>query len=522
MDGQWLERASSAVTLSDMEIFVFPELMYSLVLANILSPRIWRWRDDPWFAGIDRMKPYRRIQRLKQYVMDHYVFNLDLETWGLTRQERELARFAPYLSREVIAQSNALFGYQGDTYYFDIDIRTHFGLDKYGPHVIPYWKTETVEAMDAFRYREGFTTGAGECVSLAALYAAALFIVAGIPLEDLFLMATPLHSQNFLDWENGVLFNNRRLVTKTMWFNGTPISGQARRALENERVTIVSHPTGWIHTVYGKATIDGAAYDRFRTRLTAYLKTPMTAGLLPKFFGQDDRFAEARPVLERYLAERQVDFDDPASVAAFRAYLEGTGISAEGLIAALAHFFKTVPQLPDWAEKTVVPLAAPLRITPGMSREAVLAHLEACREGNVMADMAFYAWRDLSRCPVEPFVKAAVERNPVSIGGAEGMDDASVAAAMAAWEDGSIYDEPFRFAQPDEVWNFKRGDGWEKGLTLVNILRARRPESSFALTVRGDGVTVSEGEREVARFTTRKRPPESLRIEPSAKACEAV
>ena len=139
-----------------------------------------------------------------------------------------------------------------------------------------------------------------------------------------------------------------------------------------------------------------------------------------------------------------------------------------------------------------------------------------------MADMAFYAWRDLSRCPVEPVVKAAVERNPVSIGGAEGRDDASVAAAMAAWEDGSIYDEPFRFAQPDEVWNFKRGDGWEKGLTLVNILRARRPESSFALTVRGDGVTVSEGEREVARFTTRKRPPESLRIEPSAKACEAV
>ena len=95
-----------------MEIFVFPELMYSLVLANILSPRIWRWRDDPWFAGIERMKPYRRLQRLKQYVMDHYVFNLDLDTWGLTRQEKELARFAPFLSKEVIAQSNALFGYQ--------------------------------------------------------------------------------------------------------------------------------------------------------------------------------------------------------------------------------------------------------------------------------------------------------------------------------------------------------------------------------------------------------------------------
>ena len=36
LSGQFeLERRSSAVTLSDMEIFIFPELMFSLVLANI-------------------------------------------------------------------------------------------------------------------------------------------------------------------------------------------------------------------------------------------------------------------------------------------------------------------------------------------------------------------------------------------------------------------------------------------------------------------------------------------------------
>ena len=43
MDKRELELYSSAVTLSDMEIFVFPELMYSLVLANIMSPRLWKW-----------------------------------------------------------------------------------------------------------------------------------------------------------------------------------------------------------------------------------------------------------------------------------------------------------------------------------------------------------------------------------------------------------------------------------------------------------------------------------------------
>jgi len=263
-----LERYSSAITLSDMEVFIFPELMFSLVLANIMSPRIWKWREDPWFEGLESMTTYKRITRLKQYIMDHYAFNLDLDTWGLTRAETELSRFREFIDEGTLAQSNALFGYEGDKYYFDIDIRTHFGLDKYDGSTIPYWKTETVEAMDAFAYRQNYTTGAGECVSLAALYAAALFVIAGIPLEDIYLMATPLHSQNFVIVKDGILTNNRRLVTKNMWCNGTALSAQARRALENERVTIVSHVSGHIHAIYDEATIAPDAYQRFRTKLT--------------------------------------------------------------------------------------------------------------------------------------------------------------------------------------------------------------------------------------------------------------
>ena len=49
-----IEKYSSAFTLSDMEIFVFPELMYALVLANIMSPIIWEWKKDPWFKGIEK------------------------------------------------------------------------------------------------------------------------------------------------------------------------------------------------------------------------------------------------------------------------------------------------------------------------------------------------------------------------------------------------------------------------------------------------------------------------------------
>ncbi|MBU4134522.1 hypothetical protein KKH42_04265, partial [bacterium] len=278
-----LEKKSSAVTLSDMEIFVFPELLYSLVLANIMSPKIWRWRSRSWFSGMKKMSPLRRIHRLKQFIMDNYAFNLDLETWGLTSKSREMARFIDFVDEKTLSKSNALFGYEGDKYYFDIDIRRHFGLEKYTDEIIPYWKTETVEAMDAFRHKKFYSSGAGECVSLAALYAAALFIVAEIPLKDIFLMGTPLHSQNFVNLGKGVLTNNRRIVTKNMWFNGTALSVKARRALENEKVTVLAHESGFIHTIYEKASIDPDAYGLFRKKLGDYLKTELTPAVLGAF-----------------------------------------------------------------------------------------------------------------------------------------------------------------------------------------------------------------------------------------------
>lgn len=544
-----LERHSSAVTLSDMEIFIFPELMFSLLLANIMSPRIWHWLEEPWFDGIESMNPYKRITRMKQYIMDHYDFNLDLDTWGLTRAETELARFSGFIDREALRQSNALFGYEGDKYYFDIDIRTHFGLDKYDGSVIPYWKTETVEAMDAFRFRDGYAAGAGECVSLAALYAAALFIIARIPLEDIYLLATPLHSQNFVMVKEGILTNNRRLVTKNMWFNGTALSAQARRALENERVTIVSHVTGHIHTIYDEATIDPEAYRRFGAALSDYLKTPLTREVLGNFMRQagdmqkcfqlrwqlngvdlyipaekafayengspyritdktrekllaeiereefECRLLPRRIVLndlEEFIDERSVDIDNPADTATLEQQFACDCLDASLAIKTLIRFCHIRPRLPELAPKRQCPPAAPLGITRAMGREGIIARLELLRTENPAADLAFYAYRDLNRIPHPAFLKACIERNPVCIEGAVALDDDGLLAHIAALPDESIYDDPGRLAQPDEVWNFGRGDGLEKALLLADILYKRRA-APFSITITADAATLDAG-----------------------------
>ncbi|NLB69900.1 MAG: hypothetical protein GX804_09535, partial [Lentisphaerae bacterium] len=98
---QDIEKKSSAVSLSDMEMFIFPDLIYSLLLANLMSPIIWRWREDPWFDDIKRKSIITRINRVKQYIMDRYVFNLDLETWGLTTKEKELERFQDFIDLDM-------------------------------------------------------------------------------------------------------------------------------------------------------------------------------------------------------------------------------------------------------------------------------------------------------------------------------------------------------------------------------------------------------------------------------------
>lgn len=570
---QDLEKYSSAITLSDMEVFVFPELMYSLVLANIISPCLWRWRETETFKKLQGKSTYRKLMRMRQWVMDEYEFNLDLNTWGLTHKDTELQRFAKYISPEDIGRSNALFGYTGDKYYFDVDIRRHFGLDKYDGDIIPYWKTETIEAMNAFRLKPGYSIGAGECVSLSTLYAAAAFVVCGIPLDDIYMVLTPLHSQNFIDINEGIITNNRRLVTKPMWFNGTEISDKAQRAIRNEQVTIVAHNTGYVHCFYDDATIDPDEYQKFQGLLKNYLQTELThlnfanflrsRGKYQKYFQfcrhrrgekmfvkaealfgyeHGTRFRIYDETFEKLLDEvdsddysiyqiegrlcceqlmmfieyENIDIykpDDWYKLARFIAPFAGE--DAEPCINDLVDFLKIEPRLPGSSKNYNT--TEPIRIESAWSREEIIEYLESIRDKNITADLAFYAYRDMTRCDWRPFIKAAVERCPVSI--EKHADDSmdQVYSQLRAMQNESIYDGP-RLAQPDEVANYRTGDGIEKAFTLANILLSRDKSGSLELIIDGTSV-VLKGQTEYT-FSSTKGLTKHLHIQ--ADTCEVV
>ena len=564
MKPEELEKYTSAITLSDMEVFVFPELIYALVLANIMSPVIWRWRDEKSFKKLADKDPYKKLMRLRQYIMDQYEFNLDLETWGLTDKAEELKRFEKFIKPEDIAGSNALFGYQGDKYYFDVDIRRHFGLDKYDDELIPYWKTETVEAMDAFSLKKGYTKKAGECVSLSTLYATAAFIVCGIPLEDIFLILTPLHSQNFIDIKEGVLTNNRRLVTKAMWFNGTAISAKAQRALRNEQVTVVAHSSGYIHCLYDSATINRQAYEHFSARLSRYLSTPLDKLIITNFlrahsqyqkhfqfcrqyrgekkfvkaetlfqYEHGSNFRIADETFEKLLAEvsdedfsryklpdricceqlqsfisyEKLDIQTKKGIELLKNYLQPFVPDIEDFIDYLTTFTYTQPRLTS-SQKTYT-TSEPITLSADQSREQIIEYLHSIRQTNKIADLAFYAYRDMQTCNPLPFIKAAVERNPVSIQMAESMSIEQVYAWLNTIKNTSIYDGK-RLATPDEVTNYKTGDGLEKAFLLANVIRQRDPDRDIEIITDSSSVILKA--RTEYKFVSEKNLTNQLRI----------
>jgi hypothetical protein len=377
-------------------------------------------------------------------------------------------------------------------------------------------------------------------------------------------MATPLHSQNFVDVHGGILTNNRRLVTKNMWFNGTALSAQARRALENERVTIVSHETGHIHAIYEEATISPDAYAAFSDKLRDFLKVALDTTILGNFLRQSrdckacfqlrhtihgveryimlekafayengsnykvtdntrSKLLDDIPVeefecaqfdkrivlddLEMFVEQEQISLNDPQDVARLHAKFATGCPDADKGMDGLISFCHTAPRLPDPKAKRFE-AGTELGLEVGMTREAIIARLEKIRETNPVADMAFYAYRDLTRTPHEPFLKACIERNPVVREETRRMTAQEMVACVENMESDSIYDEPGRLAQPDEVWNFKRGDGAEKVILLANaLIPLERCDAQISFA---DGQATVEIGETVASFKTEKGMPDAV------------
>ncbi len=104
-----------------------------------------------------------------------------------------------------------------------------------------------------------------------------------------------------------------------------------------------------------------------------------------------------------------------------------------------------------------------------------------------VALLSLYAYRQMDKIDWKPFAKAALERNPVALEGLKGKTPDAAYQLLLGMPGDSIY-EGKRLAQPDEVWNFGRGDGLEKAFVLANFLFIETNPQYMKLTVEQSNV----------------------------------
>ena len=184
--------------------------------------------------------------------------------------------------------------------------------------------------------------------------------------------------------------------------------------------------------------------------------------------------------LEKFLEKQKPNLRSTEGKTAFRKFVEPLIPRAQQFVDKLADFVHTEAKLPA-LDKNFVP-AAPIEISVAQNREQIIEYLQQARRNSTTADLAFYSYRDMETCDWTPFIKAAIERNPVSIQMTEAMSVEEIFAWLGQMRNISIYDAG-RLAQPDEVANYQTGDGIEKAFLLADVIRERNPVQDIEIIV---------------------------------------
>jgi hypothetical protein len=185
-------------------------------------------------------------------------------------------------------------------------------------------------------------------------------------------------------------------------------------------------------------------------------------------------------------------------------YARDNSCSSEEHIRQMFHdlkkFLAVQPQLPDFNKEYVK--SPGIRIKTDQTREDIAAYIQEKAGVSEIAALSLYAYRQMDQIDWKPFIKAALERNPVSVEGLKDMGQEEVWALLHDFPDNSIYDEK-RLAQPDEVWNFRRGDGLEIAFLFANYLKNSLGYINFGQKINGkEAVLVADSKQ--FRFHTRK------------------
>lgn len=400
-----------------------PEFIPALVLANLMTPRLWEWADkiraDPAWTGTD---PAERLRRLHRFLNKRFFHPQGTEfgrIWGLQErerisdpEEREASDYAMRMIEESLCEIT-------DPTYWTFSFLPSLRHGQFPLYVYP--TADTLAALSTVlpgtdRRVLGVTCCLDECV-----LAASLALATGVcRRDDLAFFGSPAHYTLMV-----------RTVGGPVWFNA-----------KRECFTC----TAWAETIGA----DRAAAFLRRLFLFDRLITPTAWAIYP-----------AGPCF------------DPEEK------LPGWVEEAERFVGAPVPWLRPVPATTEKARAVSGFPDLPVHARAAGAEAAIIA---ATRTGDApVARAGLFAFRHPEFCDPEGLAEAANAGFRVFLKAAEVLSPADADAIVRAIPGRtSIYGEGGRMALPDEVLAFRTGSEAERELLRETLLRLApdRPQNT--------------------------------------------
>ena len=410
-----LEKLSAAVSLTVLEIDFYPnQLVPAFLLANLMSPALWAWREEKKAGSDDQLlySPKNRLNQLQRFFHRYTFLNLPDQpggdAWGLLSFAEEEKRFGSEFVQKIRAEYDATF-----RKLLAENPESQFGQIINQPYYkegfFPRLKNETLEVMNAFALT-GAMEGkrAGKCIGLGMLWAAAMCVWGRFPLNRIVITGNRAHMFVFLDEENGHLLNNTKWFSSTRINNQSELSEFVRVVASNTETTFFYNPElGMCHCTTRTSQIPQQQITNIYASIGGFVSNPL-----------------------KHPNPEQIQFVQPDS------------------------------QIPN-----------PLEYDSAENYQSAIVAL-AEQFPDSIYEFALYAFRRLDVNYPQVYVRAAM-RDYHAKQLAQNINELSDALSIVADVTGqdSIFGSRDRIAMPDETLYFKTGNDRDRSLLLYTLLQ---------------------------------------------------
>ena len=410
-----------AVAPNLFDVVLDPDLAFTLVLANLMSPRLWSLRERV------QQSPDPEVQQIRE-LLDHHFEHVAAARVAEMNGFFDLDVLDAQYGRDVVEYARSMIL---KTVEWRVKRGTmkkdDFALELFSQRRFPAYTYETIDEAWACRRllqgRKHKPLGLTCCMDEAAIFAALALTLQGRPVDSLAFLGAPTHYSVFTSRADGVwwFYSKHELFSPDEWSRlvARSYSGDSQLAFDDRL-------PDFDRIIAASGSYELASGERSMPETTL-------AGIV----GQIDAFFGFRPAqLDRAL-QRPVQLVAGSDVA----QITQDAASAPGAVEA----------------RTRV-------------RHAAL------NEGNPAALRALYTYRTLDVPDLSVYLQAARDTSQIDhlLPQIATIDDAMRAVAAIPGSE-SIFEDPTRIAMPDQTVRFATGTSRDKALLLHVLLERALP-----------------------------------------------